>query len=55
MLMEDRRQKEQGMTENEIVGITNSVDMSLSKLQEMVNNRNPGTLQSIGFQRIRHY
>ena len=39
MLMEDRRQKEQGMTEDEIVGITNSVDMSLSKLQEMVNNR----------------
>ena len=37
--MEDRRQKEQGMTEDEIVGITNSVDMSLSKLQEMVKDR----------------
>ena len=27
------------MTEDEMVGITNSVDMSLNKLQEMVNNR----------------
>ena len=35
----DRRQNEEGMTEDEMVGITNSVDMSLNKLQEMVNNR----------------
>ena len=35
----DWRQEEKGMTEDEMVGITNSVDMSLNKLQEMVNNR----------------
>ena len=27
------------MTEDEMVGVTNSVDMSLSKFQEMVNNK----------------
>ena len=34
-------------------GITDSMDMSLSKLQEMVN-REPGVLQSTGLQRVRH-
>ena len=29
-------------------GITNSMDMSLSKLQEMVKDRKPGVLQSMG-------
>ena len=29
-------------------GITNSMDMSLSKLQEMVKDRKPGMLQSMG-------
>ena len=33
-------------------GITNSVDMSLSKLQELVMDRNPGVLQSMGSQRL---
>ena len=33
------------MTEDEVVdGITNSVDMSLSELQEMVKDRDPGVL-----------
>ena len=32
-------------------GITDSMDMSLSKLQEMVR---PGVLQSMGSQRVRH-
>ena len=33
-------------------GITNSMDMSLSKLQEMVMNRKPG--MPMGLQRVRH-
>ena len=33
-------------------GITDSMDMSLSKLQEMVKDRDPGLLQSIGSQRV---
>ena len=36
----DRRQEEKGMTEDELVGdIINSADMSLSKLQELVKDR----------------
>ena len=35
-------------------GITDSMDMSLSKLQEMVKDRKPGALQSMGFRRVRH-
>ena len=34
-------------------GITNSIDMSLSKLQERVKDREPGMLQSMGSQRDR--
>ena len=36
-------------------GITDSMDMSLSKLREMVKDREgkPGVLQSIGLQRVR--
>ena len=35
-------------------GITDSADMSLSKLQEIVKDREPGVLQSMGTQRVRH-
>ena len=35
-------------------GITDTMDMSLSKLQEMVKDRKPGLLQSMGSQRVRH-
>ena len=35
-------------------GITDSVDMSLSKLCEMVKDREASVLQSVGPQRVRH-
>ena len=35
-------------------GITNSTDMSLSKLRELVMDRKPGVLQSMGSQRVGH-
>ena len=34
--------------------ITNSMDMSLSRLREVVSTGKPGMLQSIGSQRVRH-
>ena len=35
----DRGQKEKGTTEDETDGITDSMDMNLSKLQEIVEDR----------------
>ena len=35
-------------------GITDSIDMCLSKLQELLMNKEPGMLQSMGSQRIGH-
>ena len=35
-------------------GITNSIDMSLSKFQEIVKDRKTGALQSMGLQRVGH-
>ena len=35
-------------------GITDSMDMSLSKLRELVMDRKPGMLQSMGSKRDRH-
>ena len=34
-------------------GITDAMDMSLSKLQELVMDRKPGVLQSMGSQTVR--
>ena len=35
-------------------GITDSMDMSLRKLQEIVKEAKPGMLQFMGSQRVRH-
>ena len=36
-------------------GITDSIDLSLSKLRELVKDRETGMPQSMGLQRVRHY
>ena len=53
----DWGQEEKGVTEDTMVGWLDgisSMDMSLSKLQEIVRTEKPGVLQSMGWQRIRH-
>ena len=35
-------------------GISDSIDMSLSKLRELVMDRKPGVLQSMGLQIVGH-
>jgi len=52
-----RRQEEKGMTEDEMMtedGITDSMDMSLSKLRDLWWTGRPGVLQPMGSQRIGH-
>ena len=35
-------------------GLADSMDINLSKLQELVMDRRPGVLQSLGSQRVGH-
>ena len=51
-IKDGRRRAQQRM--RRVDGITNSMDMSLSKLWEWVMNRKSGVLQSTGLQRVRH-
>ena len=47
-----RRRGQQRM--RHLDGIPDSMDVSLSKLQEMVKVRKPGVLQAMGSQRVGH-
>ena len=51
--VEDRRRRGQQRM-GWLEGITNSKDMSLSELQEIVRKGKPGMLQSMESQRVRH-
>ena len=51
--IEDKRRRGQQRMRT-LNGITDSMDMSLSKLQEIVRTGNPGVLQFMGLQGVGH-